>query len=307
MRVVVTGGAGFIGSHVCDRLVADGHEVVAVDNLSAGNPAWLAPPVRLIVGDVRDPSPWQGEVGSCDAVIHLAAQISVPDAQSRPVYDLDVNVKGTVAMLEAARQWGARDFRMASSAAVYGNNENLPLSEDEPPAPAAFYGLGKWAAEQYLLLYAATHGMGALALRLANVYGPRQRGEGEGAVVAAFCQAVTEGRMPVIHGDGLQTRDFVAVSDVAAAFVHRLGRPGPARPYNVSTGQAITIWDLWRTVARVAGVPAEPVRHGPARDGDIRASCLNPDRAREWGFVPSVPLERGLADTLRYFAAPRAQ
>ncbi|MCY0897452.1 MAG: NAD-dependent epimerase/dehydratase family protein [Firmicutes bacterium] len=303
MRVLVTGGAGFIGSHVVDALRSGGHEVVVLDNLSHGSREVLPPSVPFIEGDILEPDQWVAAVGSVDVVIHLAAQIRVEYAESHPEVDVRTNVEGTVRILQAARALGAREIRFASSAAVYGDNPHVPLAEDATCAPISYYGLDKWTGEHYVRFEESRGGLAAVILRLANVYGPRQRTAGEGGVVAVFAEALARGDRPWIHGDGQQTRDFISVWDVARAFTHRLGSPEASGTYNIGTETATTVNTLWQHLAQIAGVDVKAVRYGPARPGDIRHSRLRTARARQWGFEPRVPLVEGLRLTYEDFVA----
>ncbi len=301
MRILVTGGAGFIGSHVVDLLVRYGHDVVVVDNLSHGDRANVSARARFIHGDVLDPGAWLGQVRTADAVVHLAAQISVPISEKNPPEDVRANVLGTVEMLQAARWLKVREFRLASSAAVYGDNPHMPLKENDAGIPLSYYGLNKWAAELYVGHESRLGRMTGTVLRMANVYGPRQRTQGEGGVVAIFCEALAGGKTPTIDGDGGQTRDFIAVGDVARAFLHRLGEKHAGGTFNIGTGRATSVMDLWMTLANLAGVPSGLTRHGPPRPGDIRESVLDVSSASRWGFRAAVPLAEGLSETYRWF------
>lgn len=303
MRVLVTGGAGFIGSHVVDLLVQRGMDAVVVDNLSHGRRTDVSPRASFIEGDVLNPGAWLNQVGRADAVVHLAAQILVPVSEDNPPEDVRTNVLGTVCMLDAARRLGAREFRLASSAAVYGDNPRIPLVEEEAGAPLSYYGLDKLAAEMYVRHEDNLGRLTGTVLRLANVYGPRQRTQGEGGVVAIFAEALAAGKVPVIDGDGGQTRDFIAVQDVARAFCHRLGESQTGGTFNVATERATSVLELWTILADEAGVPPDSIRHGPPRAGDIRHSRLSAVRALQWGFQAEVPLHRGLLETYRWFAS----
>ncbi|MBX5466993.1 MAG: NAD-dependent epimerase/dehydratase family protein [Firmicutes bacterium] len=301
MRLLVTGGAGFIGSHVVAELVQAGHQVTVVDDLSTGRAEWVAPPARLLVGDVVNPGGWDAAVGSVDAVIHLAAQVSVAAAEREPSRDARVNVEGTLAVLEWAARRGVREVRLASSAAVYGHPSQLPVPEDARLEPISFYGLHKLAAEWAVRHWASRHAMAAVVLRLANVYGPRQRAQGEGGVVAVFARALAAGEPPVIHGDGEQTRDFVYVQDVARVFAWQLGAVAGEHVFNVGTGQACSVNALWQRMAELFGGPVPTPRYGPPRPGDIRHSRLDPTRLGRWGIGATTPLATGLRATIDHF------
>lgn len=301
MRVLVTGGAGFIGSHVVRELLRLGHQPMVLDNLSRGSRDNLMVDVPFIEGDVLEPSAWVKEVKTVDAVIHLAGQISVALSETNPAEDVRVNVLGTVSALEGASHLGCRDFRFASSAAVYGDVAQLPIVEDQLGQPLSYYGLDKWMAEGYVRFQCDKHGMSGVILRLANVYGPRQSTQGEGGVVAVFSEALAQGRMPIIDGDGQQTRDFIAAFDVARAFCHRLGDLRASGTYNIATNTSTSIERIWTLLAQEMGIDPQHVGHGPNRPGDIRHSRLSTDRALAWGFQATTPLAEGLAKTLQYF------
>lgn len=305
MRVLVTGGAGFIGSHVVARLVVGGHDVTVVDDLSRGRREWVDPAARLVVGDVRHPDRFRDRLDPVDAVIHLAAQVSVPVGERSPLDDGSTNVMGTLKTLVLAHDLGAGEFRFASSAAVYGAPDRVPIPESAPIRPQSFYGAHKYAAEWDVRHFCAERGMRPVVLRLANVYGPRQAAEGEGAAVAAFCAAAAHALVPVIHGDGGQSRDFIFVDDVARAFVKDLGVKKPGLTVNIGRGERTTIAELWRTIAELAGLSPDAVHHGPSRPGDVRESLFDVTRARvEFGFEATTPLREGLRATLAYFATP---
>ncbi len=301
MRVLVTGGAGFVGSHVVDCLLTNGADVVVVDNLSHGLKSQVSPQAGFIQGDVLKSGEWLPRVGRVDALIHLAAQINVSRSEQYPQDDVRLNVLGTVEMLQAARGLGCREFRFASSAAVYGDNPRVPLDEAEVPAPLSYYGLDKWVAESYVRHEDESGRLSGTILRLANVYGPRQRTQGEGGVVAIFSQALTAGEIPIMDGDGRQTRDFISVRDVARAFCHRLGESGHGGLYNIGTQTATSVSELWRRLAIEAAVPTDKIKTGPPRAGDIRHSRLKIQRAERWGFHPQVSLRQGLRETLSWF------
>ena len=293
VKALVTGGAGFIGSHVTDALVAGGDEVHVVDDLSSGRLAnveeALERGAELHTEDVTDAT-WMAELAAIirpDVVFHLAAQIDVRRSVDDPAFDASVNVVGTATVLDAARRSAARRVVLASTAAVYGRPAAVPTTEASPAEPLSPYGASKAAAESYIALYARLHGVSTLALRMANVYGPRQDPHGEAGVVAIFSAAATAGRPAVVFGDGLQTRDYVHVSDVAAAFV-AAGRSTVSGALNISTGRETSVLQ----VAEALGLPVE---HAPRRRGEIERSCLDPAAARRsLGWRARTGLREGL-------------
>ncbi|MEU7942124.1 NAD-dependent epimerase/dehydratase family protein [Microbispora bryophytorum] len=299
MRALVTGGAGFIGSTLVDRLLADGHEVAVVDDLSSGHVR--NPGVPLHVMDVRDPAlaelaeRWRPEV-----VCHLAAQISVRRSVADPVTDAKINVEGTVNVLEAARRAGARKVVYASSVAVYGRPAVIPVPGDAPTDPRSPYAASKLGGELYLATYRALHGLEYTTLVLSNVYGPRQSPEGEAGVVAIFTDALLAGKPTVVYGDGSQTRDYVFVEDVVDGFARACGPQGDGRRVNLGTGVQTTDRELHALIAAAAGAPDEP-RFEPPRMGDLPAMAVDPAPAYEaLGWRPRHDLPTGLEATVAW-------
>ena len=302
MRALVTGGAGFIGSHLVDSLVEGGDEVAVIDDLSTGRVENIAGPlaagVELIEGSITDPAAVDAafERARPEAVFHLAAQIDVRRSVTEPAFDLSVNVGGTVSLLERARKQGAERFLFASTGgAIYGEGvgRSLPLAEDEACRPDSPYGQSKLAAEGYLSLYRRLHGFDAISLRLGNVYGPRQDPHGEAGVVAIFCGAMLDGGQPRVFGDGEQTRDYVFAADVSAAFLAACERGGDG-PYNVGTGEETSVLEIGRGIAAACGVPFEP-EHAPARLGEVQRIAIDPGlAARELGWTARQDLDGGL-------------
>jgi len=287
LRAIVTGGAGFIGSHLVDALVERGDEVVVVDDLSSGKREHLNPGARLDERDIREGLDLDG----AEAVFHLAAQADVQVSMQRPDHDAAVNVVGTVRVLEAAREAGAPLVFTSTGGAIYGECDG-PAAEDARREPLSPYGIAKLCGEEYLQGWNRTHGTKNVVLRLANVYGPRQDAGLEGGVVAIFLERLASGEQAAIFGDGLQTRDFVYVGDVVSALLAAAGRDGGV--FNVGTGVETTILDLHRACARVAGTNAEP-RFEDAKLGDVRRSVLEVSLAgRELGWRPQVGLDEGL-------------
>ena len=303
MRVLVTGGAGFIGSHVVDRLLADGHAVDVVDNLSTGRRAQVNAAARLHVCDIRSRALDDAFAAARpEAVVHAAAQTAVGRSVADPLFDASVNVLGTLAILEAARRARVgRAVFTSSGGAGYGDTDVLPTPEEHPTRPASPYGVAKVAGELYLDCWAGLTGGRALALRLANVYGPRQDPRGEAGVVAIFAARLVAGQECVVNGDGEQTRDYVYVEDVADAVARGIAYPDVSGVLNIGTGVATSVNELHRRLGRIAGVARAP-RHGPARPGEQRRSVLDPSRAKaRLGWTPATPLDAGLAKTLAWF------
>jgi UDP-glucose 4-epimerase len=289
MRALVTGGAGFIGSHVVDALVEKGHEVLVVDDLSSGRRenlegAQAAGQVDLVEADITDADAVAAafERARPQLVCHLAAQIDVRRSVSDPIFDLEVNVAGTIRLLEQSRQADVEQLVFASTGgAIYGEGEGreLPLDEDSERRPDAHYGQSKLAAEGYLSLYQRLYGLNTVALRLGNVYGPRQDPHGEAGVVAIFSRALLAGERPRVFGDGKQTRDYVFVADVAAAFV-AAADSGVSGAFNIGTGNETDVLELGRRIGEAAGASFEPEMM-PARLGEVQRISIDPARAGE--------------------------
>lgn len=307
-RALVTGGAGFIGSTLVDRLLAEGHSVDVVDNLSSGSLANLAEARSAGAGrfhfhqlDVRS----KDLIGLMqrrkpEVVFHLAAQADVRVSVADPVLDADVNVLGSLVVLEGARAAGSRKVVFASSGGtIYGDAAELPVKESAPQHPLSPYGVAKKAVGDYLFAYRELHGLEYTALALANVYGPRQDPHGEAGVVAIFAGKLLAGEPCLIYGDGKQTRDFVYVDDVVDAF-SRAGERGSGLLCNIGTGQETSINDLYATMAKNAGVSTPPV-YAPARPGELQRSALDPARASiHLGWRPWTTLEEGTAAVLEW-------
>jgi UDP-glucose 4-epimerase len=295
MRAIVTGGAGFIGSHLVDRLAGRGDEVYVVDDLSSGRRGNLVPGTELHEIDVRDPVvEGLGAELQCDVVFHLAAQADVATSVQRPAFDADVNVVGTVRMLEAARVAGARVVFASSGGAIYGECER-PAREEDEPRPLSPYAVSKLAGEEYVAAWNRLHGTSHVALRLGNVYGPGQKPTLEGGVVAIFLERLSSGEEMQIFGDGTQTRDFIHVDDVVAAFL--AAAAAGSGVYNIGTGVETSVTELHRLCVEAAGVEREP-RYAPSRPGDLQRSVLDVRRAAsELRWRPETPLDAGLART----------
>jgi UDP-glucose 4-epimerase len=294
VRAVVTGGAGFIGSHTVDALLARGDEVGVVDNLATGRRENLDPAAQLHEHDIREPLDGLFAELRPEVVVHLAAQADVGTSVEQPLLDLAVNVLGTVNVLEAARAHGAQVVFTSTGGAIYGDCERAAL-EDDVRKPMSPYGTSKLAAEEYLATWNRLHGTRHVALRFANVYGPRQLAKLEGGVVAIFSDRLRAGENVTIYGDGEQTRDYVYVGDVVAAVLAAIGADGGT--YNVGTGRETSVLELFDAIRRVAEVEAR-AEHAPARPGEARRSFLDVSRAeRELGWGPRFSLEEGLRAT----------
>ncbi|SEH03761.1 UDP-glucose 4-epimerase [Nonomuraea solani] len=313
MRVLVTGGAGFIGSNLVDRLLADGHEVHVVDDLSSGRRDNLAQAgthdrFGLHELDVRDPalaglmSELQPEV-----VCHLAAQISVRKSVADPVHDAGVNVGGTTSVLAAAREGRVRKVVFASSVAVYGRPVTIPVGADAATDPRSPYAASKLSGEVYLAAFRALHGIEYTTLVLSNVYGPRQSPEGEAGVVAIFTDALLSGTPTVLYGDGTQTRDYIYVDDVVDGFVKACGPQGDGRRFNLGTGIQTTDRRLHALIADAAGAQDKP-GFAPPRLGDLPAMAVDPVPAHDGlGWQPRTDLPAGIKNTVEWAGSRRGK
>jgi len=301
MRALVTGGAGFIGSHVVEALLERGDEVHVLDDLSKGKRENVAAAAELHVADIRRPDAVFDAVRP-EAVLHLAAQADVRVSVERPDEDADVNVLGTVLILEAARRHGSKIVFASTGGAIYGECDG-PATEDAPRRPLAPYGTSKLCGEEYLAMWNRLHSTSHVVLRLGNVYGPRQQPHGEAGVVAIFMGLLRDGGTPRIYGDGRQTRDYVYAGDVARAFVLGLDRDGGV--YNVGTGRETSVLELYDAVQAASGVRREPEAVSP-RLGELQRSVLDVSLAeRELGWRPDRSLEDGLAETWRWIREQR--
>ena len=300
---LVTGGAGFIGSHLVDRLLALDYRVVVVDNLSTGKLKNLNQAAIFHHVDITDPS--VGDVfqrEQPDLVFHLAAQTSVSVSTKEPITDSEVNVLGTLRLLEASRRCGIEKFIYSSTGgALYGDPEFTPCTEEHPITPVSPYGMSKYQGELQLELYRRMHLLRYTTLRYGNVFGPRQDPHGEAGVVAIFSQAMLEGRQPVVFGDGEQTRDFVYVDDVIEANLSAIAQ-GDGTAFNIGTGQGTSINHVYSVLQEITGYRWPP-EHGPARAGDVYQIYLDNIKAIErLGWTPQATLEEGLLRTVEYFS-----
>ena len=311
---LVTGGAGFIGSHLVTGLVARGHRVRVLDNLSTGLRENLAhvgageqgsgAQVELWVADLADTDAVAAACAGVEGVFHEAAQVSVPQSVAQPLRSYEVNVMGTLRLLEGCRAHGVRRFVFAASSAAYGDTPTLPKVETMTPSPLSPYAAGKVAGEHLLAAYGHVHGMHTVALRYFNVFGPRQRDDSPyTGVIAIFARALLDGRAPTIFGDGGQTRDFTYVDNVVQANLLAMERAVPAGSViNVGAGASISLLELYRAVAAELGSHLEP-NFAPPREGDVRDSLASLERARALlGYEPRVSWRDGLRATLDWYA-----
>ena len=302
MKVLVNGGAGFIGSHVTDVFLDAGHEVWALDDLSSGRRENLRPEVRLVVADIRSPEAARlVESGSFEVMCHLAAQMDVRRSVTDPRFDADVNVGGFLNLLEAARNSGVRKVVFSSTGgAIYGEQDVYPAPETHPTRPVSPYGVSKASGELYLGYYRAQYGLESVALRYANVYGPRQNPHGEAGVVAIFSERLLRGETCIVNGTGQQTRDFVYGPDVARG--NLLAATSDVEgSINVGTGIETDVNRLYALLADAAGTD-RPAKHAPAKPGEQMRSSVDPSRAAEMlGWRPTVALEEGLRRTVEWF------
>lgn len=303
-ELLVTGGCGFIGSHLVQALVQEGRRVRVLDNLSTGFRRNLEPwggVVEVLIGDVRDPSVVREAVRGVEGIFHEAALVSVFDSIKRPADNHDINATGTLNVLLAAREAGVRRVVLASTAAAYGNDPQLPKNESMKPQPESPYAAAKVMSEHYLRMACSLYGLETVTLRYFNVYGPRQDPRSPySGVISRFCDDVTAGRVPTIFGDGRQTRDFVFVRDVVQANLLAMSDrvKGAGQIYNVATGGTVSLLDLLGILGALKNRVIEP-RHEEARPGDIRHSAADISKAREeLGYAPRYALKQGLAELL---------
>jgi UDP-glucose 4-epimerase len=302
MKVLLTGGAGFVGSHIADQLLARGHEVAVVDDLSSGKKENIPDGTMFYEQDIRDGCAEIFEEFEPDVLCHQAAQMDVRRSVKAPDFDADVNVLGTIRLLQRCVAQGVRRVVFASTGgAVYGEQREFPAPEDHPQYPISPYGVSKLAGERYLHFYNTQYGLPYAALRYANVYGPRQDPHGEAGVVAIFCGNLAAGRGSTINGSGEQTRDYVYVEDVARANVLALEGDAPSGAYNVGTGIETSVNELYEVLRETSGADLLPA-HVAAKPGEQLRSSVDPTTAaRVLGWRPVTDLVTGLERTLRFF------
>ena len=302
MKVLVTGGAGFIGSNLTRYLVGEGHEVTVLDNLSSGYRRNLdaIPGAGLTQGDIRDVDLIERVTAGRDVVFHLAASVGNKRSIDNPISDAEINVLGTLRVLEASRKAGVHKVVISSSAGIFGELKTLPIHEDHPAEPDSPYGASKLCAEKQGLVYAKLYGMEVVCLRYFNVYGPNQRFDAYGNVIPIFVFQMLRGEPVTIFGDGEQTRDFVNVHDVVRANVRAAMAPGVSGAFNIGSGTRISINDLVERLKAASGLNPV-VRHGSPRAGDVRDSLADISKAQKaFGFEPAVMIDEGLVEYIRW-------
>lgn len=307
MRVVVTGGAGFVGSHVADAFLERGDDVLVVDDLSSGSRENVPPAAELAELDVADGPKLRKRLDAFrpDLICHLAAQASVTVSVTNPDLDFASNVRGTFNVCQAAAELQTRVLFASTGGALYGNDAPIPTPETYVAQPLSPYGASKLAGEAFVSTQARSHGLAHAVLRLGNVYGPRQNAHGEAGVVAIFSDRLLNDRVPIVYGHGRPTRDYVHVADVTRAFL-LAADSGLAGTFNIGWGTEVSVLELLEVLQRAAGTTVEPQLE-PLRPGELDRSAIDSSAAaQEWGWRPEIPLDEGVAETFRWYASRQA-
>lgn len=302
MKILVTGGAGFIGSHIADGFISQGHEVSVIDNLSMGRRENINPRAKFYLMDIRANELEKiFEHGGFDVVCHHAAQMDVRMSVENPAYDASVNVLGTINILQNCIRFGVNKFLFASTGgAIYGNQREFPCDESHPTNPLSPYGITKLTTEKYLFYYQNEFGLDYVILRYSNVYGPRQNPKGEAGVVAIFTHHILSGNQPIIHGDGNQTRDYVFVGDVVNANLKAIQKEG-SEIFNIGTGIETDVNTIFQMINEKTGNRANE-KHGPPLKGEQKRSVISSLKAEQYmGWKPNISLMEGLHQTIKYF------
>ncbi len=302
MKILVTGGAGFIGSNIVDRLINLGYKVIIIDDLSTGKERNINPSAKFYKLDIQDPKIediFRDE--QIDIVNHHAAQIDVRKSVADPMFDTRVNVLGSINLLQLSVQYNVKKFIFASSGGtVYGEQKVYPAPEDHPTQPICPYGINKLSIEHYLHYYWTDYNLNYIVLRYANIYGPRQDPRGEAGVVAIFINKILKNEQPIINGDGKQTRDYTYVDDVVEANILAINSPVTGI-FNIGTGIETSVNELFSMIVKLMKVNVKEV-HGPAKDGESRRSCVDGTKAKEiLGWQPKINFEEGIKQTMKYF------
>ena len=306
MKILVTGGAGFIGSQVADAFIADGHDVYIIDNLSTGNEKNINHKAHFLKYDINSPDILKiFEKEKFDAVNHHAAQIDVRKSVNDPIFDASINILGTINLLQSCIKTGVKKFMFASTGgAIYGEQEYFPADENHPTKPVSPYGITKLTIEKYLFFYKNEYGLNYTILRYANVYGPRQNPLGEAGVVAIFTNKLIKNENPIINGNGNQTRDYVFVEDVVKANIINLNN-NSSDIYNVGTGIETSVNEIFSKLNKISGGIAEE-KHGPAAKGEQLRSVITSDKLyKKFDWKPSVKIDDGLKKTFNYFESKK--
>jgi UDP-glucose 4-epimerase len=306
MKILVTGGAGFIGSQVADAFIADGHDVYIIDNLSTGNEKNINHKAQFLKYEINSPDILKiFEKEKFDAVNHHAAQIDVRKSVNDPIFDASINILGTINLLQSCIKTGVKKFIFASTGgAIYGEQEYFPADENHPTKPVSPYGITKLTIEKYLFFYKNEYGLNYTILRYANVYGPRQNPLGEAGVVAIFTNKLIKNENPIINGNGNQTRDYVFIEDVVKANIINLNN-NSSDIYNVGTGIEISVNEIFSKLNKISGGIAEE-KHGPAAKGEQLRSVITSDKLyKKFDWKPSVKIDDGLKKTFNYFESKK--
>lgn len=299
MKILVTGGAGFIGSHLCDALLADGHTVTVLDDLSSGSIENLPKGIAFAQKSLNDDLSSVFEKAKPEAIFHLAAQIDVRKSVENPSWDADINIKGALNLLDTARRYGCKRIIFSSTGgALYGETDRIPTPESHATKPESPYGIAKLAVEGYLRFYALVHGFSVCVLRYGNVYGPRQALKGEAGVVAIFTKAILKEEQPIIFGTGKQTRDYVFVHDVVMANMVALHKKLEGT-FNVGTGRETSVNEVYAAIAKALDFPWK-AKYAGAVKGELQRSCLSTDALKPY-WKPTYTIERGIPETVQWF------
>jgi len=303
MKILVTGGAGFVGSHLVDKLITQGNKVIVVDNLSTGKKENINKKAKFYKLDICSPKIFEVfKKEKPEIVFHLAAQVNVRRSIEDPINDAKINILGSLNILDACRKFKVKKIIFSSTGgAIYGDAKIVPTKENYPPKPESPYGIAKLTIENYLDFYKKVYGLNYISLRFANVYGPSQDPKGEAGVVAIFTNKLLKGERPTIFGDGKQTRDFIYVDDVVSALIKSMNYKGKETIFNVGTGIETSVNQLFKLISKILGIKIKPI-YAPPKPGELKRSCLDISKfKRELKWQPKYNLEEGLKETIKWF------